>query len=243
MEIFTGCLSDRGNYRAKNQDCAVCHVKKRKDSVLAVGCVCDGIGSFSQSEIAAEMVTEGISRWFEGIKKLFPSFMDEEMVVEDLGTTIEELNELVCDYRKREEIEIGCTMSVMLMVNNHYYIYHVGDSRIYRVNDGVCQITRDEVSLVENGGQIKSVLANFIGKSANLWMSRVTGIVEGKELFILGSDGLFKKLTFEDMNLASTQIKSDWKAQKACRNFIKTVLERGEQDNISCVLIYVDTVK
>ncbi|MDO4295482.1 MAG: serine/threonine-protein phosphatase [bacterium] len=242
MEIFTGCLTERGNYRNKNQDSAVCCRKKSREDTFVVACVCDGIGSFEQSEIASRMLTEGIVRWFHGMEELFPEQVDEEMLVLDLEMTIEELNELVYEYQENKGIEIGCTMSILLLVNTSYYVFHVGDSRIYKATDGLYQITRDEVAMVEVEGKIKSLLSNFIGKTEKLWMHKLSGMVEKNDLFLLGSDGLFKKLKFEDIREMKRGFKNDKKVQAACKECIRLVLERGEKDNISCILIYVKSL-
>lgn len=243
MEVFTGCLTDKGNYREKNQDCAVCHMKKSGKSVLVVGCVCDGIGSFAQSEIASEMVTAGITRWFSGIGDLFPDAIDEETLLEDLEATIRELNELVCACRRERGIDIGCTMSVILLINHSYHVFHVGDSRIYQVSDSLCQITRDEVAMMESSGQVRPFLINYIGKSPKLWLNKMNGTVERKDLFLIGSDGLFKRLTFEDVRAAAAHLKSDRHAREACEQLLGLVLERGERDNISCILISVASAR
>ncbi len=202
-------------------------------------CVCDGIGSFARSEIAAEMVTDGITRWFHGIEPLFPDSMDEEMLLEDLEMTIRELNELVFAFRMKKGIDIGCTMSAMLLINQNYYVFHVGDSRIYHLRDTLSQITRDEVSVVESNGKVRSLLSNFIGKSSNLWMNQFSGMVGEQELFLLGTDGLFKRLKQEEVSSAVKYMKSDAHVQKVCQQLLELVLGRGERDNVSCVLIFV----
>lgn len=239
MKIFTGCLTDRGNYRSKNQDRAVCHVKKGKKTVIAAACVCDGIGSFTYSEIASEMVTNGISRWFTGIAELYPDSMDEETLVEDFDMTIRELNELVCSYRMERGIDIGCTMSSLLLINRHYYVYHAGDSRICMIGDEICQLTRDEVSVIENDGQVRRLLANYIGRTPELWINRVNGEISGKVSFLIGSDGLFKRLLPEDIFASVGIVKKDTLAQKACETLCGLVLSRGERDNVSCILISI----
>lgn len=239
MKIYAGCITDRGNYRDKNQDRVVCRCISRKQSTLAAACVCDGIGSFEKSELAAEMVTAGITHWFEGVREYYPNVMTEEELVEDLDVTIRELNELVYDFRREKGTDIGRTMSVLLLVNRNYYIFHVGDSRIYRTKDRLCQITRDEVSMGERDGKIKPLLANYIGKSRELWLNRFNGSIEGGELFLMGSDGLYKKLTGEDVAGLGSCIKSNRRAQKACENLLERVLKRGERDNISCILLNV----
>ena len=237
MKAYIGCISDKGNYREKNQDRAVCHMTDRKGALLAVACVCDGIGSFARSEIASEMLTAGVSRWFEGMKAYYPDTMDEEMLVEDLDITVRELNELAYEYRREHGIDIGCTMSLLLLAGRNYHVFHVGDSRIYLVRDGMQQITRDEVVMKEAGGRVKPRLANYVGKDRELWMSRLTGTLEGKAAFLMGSDGLFKQLAYADVAEAIGRVKSSRHAGKACGRLLELVLERGERDNVSCILV------
>lgn len=237
MRINSGCISDRGNYREKNQDRAVCHCRGRGKAPFAVACICDGIGSFEQSEIAAEMVTDGITRWFTGIEAYYPKIMGGEDLAEDLEETIKELNELACDYRREREIDIGCTMSVLLLTEKAYYIFHVGDSRIFRVQGVLHQLTRDEVWMEEKDGRVKACLANYVGKAKELWINKLSGAMGDENLFLLGSDGLFRKLRDEDVAGLSGRLKSNRLVQGVCRSLVKLVLERGERDNVSCILI------
>lgn len=183
------------------------------------------------------MLTEGVSRWFEGMKDYYPDTMDEEALVEDLDITIRELNELAYEYRREHGIDIGCTMSLLLLVGWNYYVFHVGDSRIYLVGDRMRQITRDEVVMREKDGQVKPRLANYIGKDRKLWMSRLTGTLDGKAAFLMGSDGLFKRLAYDDVAEVIAHVKNSRHAQKACGKLLKLVLERGERDNVSCILM------
>lgn len=242
MKLLSGCTTDRGNYREKNQDRAVCHKVKKKKDRMAVACVCDGIGSFPYSEIASEMVTSGISRWFQGMEVLFPDLLDEESIVEDLETTIQELNELVYQYRKEGEHEIGCTMSALLLINQNYYIFHAGDSRIYRFDETISQITKDEISVVEKEGKIRSLLANYIGKSPELWMNKTEGNLKERTVFLLGTDGLFKRMIAEDIRLLQNEFRNDKGVEKVCLKLVKNVLERGERDNVSCIVIAAEQI-
>ena len=240
MKIYTGCVTDRGNFRLKNQDRAICRVKRDKHHILAVACVCDGIGSFEQSEIAAEMMTSGISRWVDGLDRFRPGALTKEDLLEDLDVTIRELNTLVCGYRSSTGVDIGCTMSMLVLIDECYYVFHVGDSRIYCVNDTMYQITHDEVSVAETGGHVKSKLANYIGRSTELWVNKFGGEAIKGDIFLLGSDGLFKQLNFEDVAVRAEKIKSDKRAQSVCCELVSLVLERGERDNVSCIMICVN---
>ena len=85
-------------------------------------------------------------------------------------------------------------MSLLLLVGRRYYVFHAGDSRIYLVQDAMRQITRDEVVMKASDGRVKPRLANYVGKAKELWMNRIMGELDGKGAFLLGSDGLFKRL-------------------------------------------------
>jgi len=237
VNIISGCATDKGTVREKNQDRIVCYTTKTSFGMLAAACICDGIGSFEFGEIAAEMVTEGITLWFRSVedKRLYVS--SEEDLVEDFDGTLRELNELVWERRKREGIKLGCTMSALLVINCNYYIFHVGDSRIYFVGDSLSQLTRDEVTYSETDGVIKRKLANCIGRSKELWVSCMSGKILVGNAFILGSDGLFKKLKETDIYEKITGLSSDRQVQKQCEEFIETVKSLGEKDNISCAII------
>ena len=154
--------------------------------------------------------------------------------------TIHELNELVCEYQDKRNIAIGCTMSLMLFIEREYFLFHVGDSRIYSVKDNMYQLTTDEVIQKNKEGRLKSYLANYIGKSRELWLNKGKGVLQPKELFVLGTDGLFKTLCFEDIAPKNAKLRSDKDLAVINQRLIKTVRERGERDNVSCILVYVN---
>lgn len=237
-KLLSGFISDQGNFRKKNQDRAVCLVRKKKGDIFALACVCDGIGSFEQSEIASELVIDGIKNWYVDMEKRCDSISKEE-ILDDMECTVRELNEIVCEYQDRSNVSIGCTMSMMLFIGWEYFIFHVGDSRIYSVKGSMCQLTTDEVVQKNKEGRIKSYLANYIGKSRELWMNKGKGMIQAGELFILGTDGLFKMLRLEDIYRKHLRLRSDKDIAMMSKQMIKTVRERGEQDNVSCILVYV----
>jgi len=210
------------------------HGSKRK--VFAVACVCDGIGSLAMSELAAELVTDGIRNWFLGMEHRIGKIALKELL-DDLEGTIVELNELVYEYQEQEHIAIGCTMSLLLIIDSEFFVFHVGDSRVYRIGDNMYQMTVDEVLNKNREGQMKSYLSNFMGKSIELWLNKTRGMVQAGDLFLLGTDGLFKKLIYEDIGKMLGKIRTNKELERLNDNIIQLVMERGERDNISSILL------
>ena len=238
MKVIAGGMTNRGAIRLKNQDRITFHIKNFKKRVIAIGCICDGIGSFENSEIASEIVIQKIDEWFPWVTRQYENGMSEEDIVEELANTIHEANETIFLLSKEREFQIGCTASVLLIINDRYYVFHVGDSRICGFRDGVMtQITRDEVSVREINGQVKTRLVNFMGRTMELWLSRINGEVREEDYFVLGSDGLFHQMMPEDFQTLMTKVKNDTQVQHICEKALQIVLSRGERDNISCVIL------
>lgn len=237
VKMMFGCATDKGIVRAKNQDRIICHAAHTEQGTVVVACICDGIGSYEYSELASEMVTKGITLWFESVKDGRLGALSEKELAGDLDETIQELNELVWERRQKEQIRLGCTMSALLLVEDHYYIFHVGDSRIYLAGDALEQMTHDEVTFSEKDGVIKAKLANCIGKTEKLWMNRLVGKMSAGNAFILGSDGLFRKLDADEICEKIQKIRTMNQAQRQCEELIWTVERMGERDNVSCAIV------
>ena len=233
-----GCVTDKGNYRQKNQDRIFCNKKCVEGHSLGIACVCDGIGSMPFSEVASEMMIEGIADWLDGVVKYYPEIMNTEAMVEDLEITIRELNDLICEHKESKQIEIGCTMSLICVTDCEYFIFHVGDSRIYSVEDKLVQLTQDEIVVRQVNGREKSYLMNYIGKNKQLRLYRTKGNVTAGAVYVIGSDGLYKKMRYEDV-MQLFRISSDEEAERISGKLIALMLARGEKDNISCAVLKV----
>lgn len=237
MKLNLGCVTEKGNYRSKNQDRIMCGRKVVGAHALAVACVCDGIGSFSESEIASQMIISGVANWFEGIVRYYPQVMGKDKLVEDLEFTLRELNELVYEHGAQKKVNIGCTMSLIFFIDWEYWIFHVGDSRIYYLRDMLFKMTQDEVVLKQVNGRDKTFLINFVGKDRRLSLNKQQGRAEPEDVFILGTDGLYKKLTYADVQGIFAHIQRDEEIETICYQLVRLMLERGERDNISCAVL------
>lgn len=236
-KLLSACQSIKGNYRKKNQDRALYMATGGKDKIFAVACVCDGIGSFEMSELASKLVTDGVRNWFANMQERYHTLSQQD-ILDDMEETVCELNELVCEYQESHNVTIGCTMSLMLVLNRKYFIFHVGDSRIYAVDNEMNQLTVDEVVQKKKDGKIKSYLSNYMGKTKKLWLNKGEGSLYEGSLYILGTDGLFKNLEYEDIVSLCIRMRSQKDIEELKDRIIELVLTRGERDNVSCVLLY-----
>lgn len=231
------CQSIKGIYQEKNQDRVICSVSNNKMKQFAIACACDGIGSLEMSELSSELITVGLKNWFYHMENVINRVTLDDLL-EDLEETIFELNELVYEYKESHSTAIGCTMSLLLIVDREYFTFHVGDSRIYLLTNMAYQLTVDEVQTLSKEGQLKTYLTNYMGREKKLWLNKTRGFVEKESLFLIGTDGLFKKFLGEDFNICNGSIHTDSDLERVTNQLVQTVLMRGERDNISCILLY-----
>lgn len=239
MKVAAGYLSDKGQYREKNQDRFFYRAYHDQQHFFVIACVCDGIGSMEHSEIASEMVMQNLKEWYDWITKRKNHYDFENELVEELENTAREANESIYIWSKEKQMRIGCTMSTILVTDQKYYTFHVGDSRIGCLRGDFAVLTRDEVNVSVVDGMVKAKLANFMGKGMKLWLNQTSGTIAENDVFVVGSDGLFHKLSGTELAQLTEKVKNDCQMQKVAERLIADVRKAGERDNVSCIVFKI----
>ena len=105
--------------------------------------MCDGVGSLSEGEIASHTVTSMFDKWFND-KESDIYFNNFDALKLKWAKMIQEINQGLMDYGRRKQIQLGTTMTAVLMFDGMYYAAHIGDSRLYIISDEVTQISEDQ---------------------------------------------------------------------------------------------------
>ena len=192
----------------------------KENAILAV--VCDGVGSLADGYLASGMAARMLSDWFAGVSTT-------EQIGLRMRDAVRAINSYIVSKAKQNDKETASTLSALLLIENNYYIVHIGDSRIYSCEDGVLTtLTSDDVS--ETGK-----LTACIGRNEEIFLQYYEGSATGKTFFVC-SDGLYKRM---DVDFLTAKLKT-W-SRKSLNEPIETlpqfVIERGEQDNISLAIV------
>jgi len=141
VEIF----SSVGLVRQQNED-SVYVGKLSSDTTLLI--VADGMGGGEDGKIASTLAINYCVKKFRSIKKLDLKIPQE--IEELLRETILEANNIIIDYAKDRSIKkIGTTLTTVLIIRNLFYIGHVGDSRVYMIDQNSVKQLSDDHSVVE----------------------------------------------------------------------------------------------
>lgn len=255
MKYVGSANTDIGTSKERNQD-SVCLKIGDVDSVgqIVMGIVCDGMGGLAKGELASATVIRAFNNWFNTeLPKKIKSLSFED-VSRDWDKIIKEQNYKIMNYGKKIGIRLGTTVSAILIVDNKYIIVHIGDSRIYKLDNGIKQLTEDHTfvnreiknnNMTEMEAKVdsrKNILLQCVGASTVVLPDIVYGEVNSGDVYLLCSDGLChevdKERIFQKLNYSSVRTTSLMDSMSI--ELIDEVKAKGEKDNISVVLIKCD---
>ena len=235
-------LTDVGLVRQKNEDSirVVENSFGHKIYILA-----DGMGGHNAGEVASQMVCKIIGDAFEKI-------IENTDYKKFLKETIYEANREV--YKNSllniEYNNMGTTLSVIIHAGKRMYTGHVGDSRIYYINDeGIRQLTKDHTlvqamldakTLTEEeaeSSKFKNVILQALGTTKAIKLDQAEIKVPQKFKFIICSDGLTGKVTNKEIFSIMHEEK---KLESRVTDLISLANEKDGSDNVSVIGIERD---
>ncbi|WP_294188833.1 PP2C family serine/threonine-protein phosphatase [uncultured Clostridium sp.] len=252
MNYLIGYYSDKGIRKEVNQDALLIKTCKSPYGRIGLFIVCDGVGGLQQGEIASSTVIKMFSNWFDNdIKNInFENLKDEE-IFSVINELIIDANRRIIEYGQRNNCKLGTTLTLMLTVDEKYYIYHVGDSRIYKVSHNLEILTKDQTlvareielgNLTEEEAKIdsrRSVLLQCIGAKYALTPEFSSGELSLNEVYIICSDGFYRRLEKSELinELSSKRFICNNDLNNKARELVFRAMDRKEADNISVILI------
>ncbi|MDE7232645.1 MAG: protein phosphatase 2C domain-containing protein, partial [Lachnospiraceae bacterium] len=160
MRYLTGVYWCRGRVADRNQDSVVLQQVLTLRGRVLMAAVCDGMGGASQGETASGYVAENLQEWF--YTELLYMIREKKrswVIRRSLDRLTFHLQRQLQRYAGREEISLGTTMTVLVIWEKTYLVWHLGDSRAYRLRGGRLEkITTDHV---HGTGKLTKCLGSF----------------------------------------------------------------------------------
>jgi len=153
---------------------------------------------------------------------------------------------------KPEFAGMGSTLTALMILGEHYYVAHVGDSRAYLVRDStISQVTRDHSlvwHLYETGmlrkdelssHPQKNLITRSIGPHPQVEIDLEQGPTREGDTFLLCSDGLTDVVS--DDNLRRILSDKERSPQQIGETLVAEANVRGGPDNITVVIVRVES--
>lgn len=250
MKITSAAYSTKGLVKKVNQDNILLKTFSNKNAEICFAVVCDGVGGLDCGEVASSFAVDVLSKWFEH-QEFETTTEFEQNYYGLLQKLVSDINGQLYEMGKAESKMLGTTLTALLIINHHYYILHVGDTRIYKVcSKSIMRLTKDHTRYeqhLDNGEYHiaertnKNILWQCVGGNKDVEPQITTGIVDGGT-FLICSDGFRDEVTETELQLmiGSEKRRTPQKLKALLTQLIELNLERNEKDNISAILIDVE---
>jgi serine/threonine protein phosphatase PrpC len=240
LAIESAGKTDVGLVREKNEDAMLI------DPTCGLFVVCDGMGGHVGGQVASQLAVATIS---EVIRTGSPRPAEEE--ADSLVTAIRCANAAVFSKARAEPQlhNMGTTVVGIRVESDLLQICHVGDSRVYRLRQGVLeQITRDHslLNLYEQNPELaarfgppsSNVIIRAVGLRETVEIDHRTVAIEAGDMYLLCCDGLTDMV--DDWMLR--EMLSDGTSgslDECCDALVRAALTHGGVDNTTVVVVRV----
>lgn len=260
MHYLTGVYWNRGSVAVHNQDSLILQQVLTGRGRILLAAVCDGMGGLQQGETASGYMAENLQEWFYGylmraVYKKKPYWMIRRSV----DRLVYHVQEQLRQYGTKEQCDLGTTMSVLVLWEHTYLIWHLGDSRIYYIHRTKYRRNKprsgkDKLKPHRDRQGGKETIAECMTKDHAMGRNRLTkcvgsfgfyrpdyrmGMVKEGEAFLLCSDGLWHCVTDQELAavLSPKQMREETQAERRLREIGDACMKRGERDNLSAVYV------
>lgn len=245
LTIEAAMGTDRGVVREHNEDAV------GGDPSKGLLILTDGMGGANAGEVASELAIDMLVSQLAGESQAPGDGLDNEDLLEvmrGVNQAILEISQQVPEYRG-----MGTTLVMGLFRDRLLTYAHVGDSRLYRLREGVMErLTTDHTLIQEivNAGDFVSfdeavlagvpqnVLTRAFGVEPEVAVDLAETELQAGDLYLFCSDGLTGMVTDQAMQSILEAPKRD--LTEMVDELIDLACEQGGIDNISVILVRVD---
>lgn len=237
--LKTFSITDIGRKRKVNQDFV--YTKEAPIGNLPnVFIVADGMGGHNAGDYASKVTVETM------VKEMEQSF--EKNPLRIFGKAIDAANGCIrkASAENPELDGMGTTVVAATCMGKYLQVANVGDSRLYIVNQGIRQVTKDH-SLVEEmvragvlgreearTRQDKHIITRAVGAADEVEPDYFDVELAQGDIVLLCSDGLTNMLEDEQIRKI---VSGEGDLEKKARELVEMANENGGSDNISVILI------
>jgi len=238
LSLIVGEFSDRGA-KEVNQDfhdifIPTSHLLTTKGVAIAIA---DGISSSSVSQIASKTAVTSFLIDYFSTSELWSVQKSATRVLAAINSW------LLAQTQKSEfyyDLNRGylCTFSAMILRSHTAHIFHIGDTRIYRLRQKKLQLlTQDHRVHIS---QEKSYLARSLGMHQELQLEYETHRVLEEDIYIFMSDGIYEHI--EESLLIDTILDESSSLQESAKHIAQLAYENESEDNLTIQIVKILTL-
>jgi serine/threonine protein phosphatase PrpC/tRNA A-37 threonylcarbamoyl transferase component Bud32 len=235
LSVLVGQYSDKGR-KPVNQDFYGWRLPEAPllgSKGIAVA-LADGIGSSEVSQVAAEFAVMGFLDDYYCTSETWSVKKSVERVLDATNSWLHSRTRQ-SPFRYDKDRGYVCTLSALVFKSTTAHVFHVGDTRIYRLRgSSLEQLTQDHRVWV-SGEQ--SHLSRAVGFNPQIEIDYRSLEIERGDVFILATDGVYEHI---DGPFVAAALRAPGGLDEAARAIVAEAHRRGSADNLTVQVVTVE---
>lgn len=234
LEIEIGQYSHQGR-KAENQDFHAASIPQnylRKHKGIAVA-LADGISSSNVSHIASKTAVSSFLNDYFSTPETWTVKTSALRVIDATNTWLYAQTRQ-SQYRYDKDRGYVCTLSALVLKGQFAHLFHIGDSRIYRLQAGQLeQLTTDHRVWLS---QQENYLSRALGVSAKVDVDYQNHQIYVDDIFLFMTDGVYE---FVEAEKLKSFLALDADLDQIAQLIVEYAFEQGSDDNLTIQIIKI----
>lgn len=244
MKLIISCVSDVGRVRDNNEDMASVGMYLIRDNSLNIEkeisedeCFCllvsDGMGGHESGEYASQFTLEALRAF------LLDKSLEHHNPVSDLALKIKYISAClnIMSSERHQGKAMGCTLTGIVRMQGKTLLVNVGDSRTYRLRDGMLrQLTSDQTLHERDMIPLPAgkALYNCIGAGCDTeaYIQDISDRLMESDRILVCSDGLSDMMDDNEIE----RLLAKGSPEESCADLVEAAKRNGGVDNVTAIV-------
>jgi serine/threonine protein phosphatase PrpC/predicted Ser/Thr protein kinase len=235
LKISVGQFSDKGRKETNQDFHGVLIPDEPLLSLKGIAVVlADGISTSKVSRVAAESAVKGFLTDYYCTSESWSVRTSAQRVLEATNSWLH--SQTRSQYAYDKDRGYVCTLSAMVIKSTTAHLFHIGDSRIYRLSGNTLeQLTNDHRIVISSQ---QSYLGRALGVNSQIEIDYQMMRLEPGDVFVLATDGIYEHLSARRIAKVVNEGGADLDA--AAKGIVDQAFEAGSEDNLTVQIVRVD---
>ena len=236
LKISVGQHSDKGRKETNQDFHGVLVPNEPLLSLKGIAIVlADGISSSNVSRVASESAVKGFLTDYYCTSESWSVRTSAQRVLEATNSWLHSQTRR-SQYSYDKDRGYVCTLSALVLKSTTAHLFHIGDSRIYRVSGASLeQLTNDHRVIISSE---QSYLGRALGVNPQIEIDYLRFKVERGDTFLLVTDGIYEHVG--DRQIARVISDGAEDLDRAAKAVVELAFEAGSKDNLTIQIVRVD---
>ena len=234
LTITSGEYSSQG-IKPQNEDNCGVHIPAEPllTTKGIAAAVADGMSGSDAGKEASEACVSGFLRDYYSTPESWTAKTSAQKVLGSLNTWLHSNGQR--DYGSHKGMV--STFSTIVFKSNTGYIFHIGDTRIYRLrgNELKCLTKDHRIEINEE----KNYLTRAMGIDVHIDIDYKSVAVESGDIYLLSTDGVHEFIS--DNNIQNILLK-DTSLDARAKEIVEFALANKSNDNLTCLLVQIESL-